>query len=55
MIELKSDGLIEKIRTFLESNNNAQLKKTLLEKHIKDLQITDPKDLIKVLDELNNS
>lgn len=52
-VDLKTDGIIEKIRAFLTSNSNVKAKKALLEKHMKDLQIKDPDDLIKVLNELN--
>jgi hypothetical protein len=52
-IDLKTDGIVEKIRAFLKSNSNVQTKRALLEKHMKDLEIKDPEDLIKVLHELN--
>ena len=51
---MKTDGIIEKIRQFLTSTSNIKTKKELLEKHMKDLQIKDPEDLIKVLKELDN-
>ena len=50
---IKTDGIVEKIRTFLNSKSNRKTKKELLEKHMKDLQITNPDDLVKILKELN--
>ena len=50
---MKTDGIIEKVKGFLTSKSNIKTKKELLEKHMKDLKITDPEDLIKILRELN--
>jgi restriction system protein len=52
-VGLKSDGIIEKIRHFLNSSANRKAKRELLEKHLNNLQIKDPQDLIKVLRELD--
>lgn len=52
-VGLKSDGIIEKVRRFLISNENRKAKKELLQKHLDNLQIEDPQDLIKVLRELD--
>ena len=50
---IKSDGIIEKIKSFLTSHSNTKVKKEILEKHMKDLEIKDPDDLVKILKELN--
>ncbi len=50
---IKTDGIIEKIKSFLTANSNIRMKKELLEKHMKDLNIQDPDDLVKILKELN--
>lgn len=50
---ITSDGIIEKVRRFLTSKSNIKAKKELLEKHMKDLQIQNPEDLINVLKELD--
>lgn len=52
-VSIKSDGIIEKIKSFLASRSNIKTKKALLEKHMKHLQIKDPEDLVKVLRELD--
>lgn len=51
--DIKTDGLVEKMRAFLNSKSNRRTKKELLEKHMKELQIKDPEDLVKILKELN--
>jgi len=50
---IKTEGIIQKVKEFLTSRSNIQAKKAILEKHMKDLQIKEPEDLIKVLNELN--
>jgi len=52
-VSLKSDGIIEKIRKFLNTKNNIKTKKELLEEHIKNLQIEDPQELIDILKKLD--
>ncbi len=52
-VGLKSDGIIEKVRRFLKTKNNIRTKKELLEKHMKDLNIKDPKELIDILKQLD--
>jgi hypothetical protein len=52
-VGIKTDGIIEKVRSFLASKSNRNTKKQLLEKHLKDLQIKEPDDLVKVINELN--
>lgn len=52
-LSMKSDGLIERIRKFLSTNNKAKRKKELLQEYMKDLELEDPKDLVKILKELN--
>lgn len=50
---IKTDGIIEKVRKFIQTNSNIKLKKELLEKHMDSLEIKDPKELINVLKELD--
>jgi restriction system protein len=50
---LKSDGLIEKIRKFLDTNRKAKIKKDLLENQAKDMKIKDPDDLRKIFKDLD--
>jgi restriction system protein len=50
---LKSDGLIEKIRKFLDTNSKAKIKKDLLENQAKDMKIKDPDDLRKIFKDLD--
>ena len=52
-VGFKSDGIIEKVRKYLKTKNNIQRKKELLEKHMKDLNIKNPDELIKILKELD--
>ena len=52
-LSLKTDGIIEKVRKFLRTNSKINTKKQLLEKHMKDLDIKDPEDLVKILKELD--
>jgi hypothetical protein len=51
--EIKTDGIIEKMRKFLNSKSNRKAKKELLEKHASNLQITNPEDLLNLLKELD--
>lgn len=51
--KIKTDGLIEKIRKFVTTKSNNNVKKKLLEKHIKNLDIKDPSELIEVLKQLD--
>lgn len=51
---MQSDGIIEKVRKFLNSSSNRKAKKQLLEKHMKNLDIKDPEELVKILKELDN-
>lgn len=50
---LKTEGIIERVRRFLNTNNNNKFKKELLEKHMKDMEIKNPDDLVKILKELD--
>lgn len=52
-LNLKTDGIIEKVRSFLRTNSKIKTKRELLEKHMKDLNIKDPDDLVKILKELD--
>ncbi|RKN79794.1 hypothetical protein [Ulvibacterium marinum] len=52
-LNMKTDGIIEKIRSFLRTNSKIQTKKKLLEKHSKSLKIKDPQELIDVLKEID--
>lgn len=51
--ELKSDGIIEKVRKFLTTSSNNDMKKALLKKHMESLEIKDPKELIEILKQLD--
>lgn len=50
---MTTDGIIEKIRRFLTTKSNIKLKKELIEKHMKDMEIKNPEDLVKILKELD--
>lgn len=50
---IKTDGLIEKIRRFVLTKSNVQAKRKLLEKHLNNLEIKDPEELIEILKELD--
>lgn len=52
-VGIKTDGIIEKVRRFLTTKSNIKTKKELLEKHMKDLKIKDPQELIDILKELD--
>ncbi|MCF8337919.1 MAG: hypothetical protein K9I74_08045 [Bacteroidales bacterium] len=52
-IGIKTEGIIEKISKFLKTKSNIRTKKELLEKHMKDLNIKDPQELIDILKELD--
>lgn len=52
-VGVKTDGIIEKVSAFLKTKSNIQTKKALLEKHMKDLDIKDPQDLINLLKQLD--
>lgn len=51
--EIKSDGIIEKVRKFLTTKNNNEVKRELLKKHMDTLEIKDPKELIEILKQLD--
>lgn len=50
---IKTDGIIEKVRKFLNSNSNRSAKKKILKDHIDELKIQNPDDLVKILRELD--
>lgn len=50
-VGLKTDGIIEKIRVFLNSNSNRQGKSALLKKILDDLEIKNPEDVIKLIEQ----
>ncbi|MDP2235028.1 MAG: hypothetical protein Q8J88_01220 [Bacteroidales bacterium] len=52
-VSLKTDGIISKIQAFLKSRSNIKTKRKLIEKHTEQLQIKNPEELVRVLDELN--
>ncbi|MBF7091129.1 MULTISPECIES: hypothetical protein [Flavobacterium] len=51
--EIKSDGIIEKVRKFLTTRKNNDIKTELLKKHMDSLEIKDPKELIEILKQLD--
>lgn len=51
--EIKSDGIIEKVRKFLTTSKNNQVKTELLKKHMDSLEIKDPKELIEIFKQLD--
>ena len=51
--EIKTDGIIEKVKRFLTSKKNNAVKIALLENHMKNLDIKDPKELIEILKQLD--
>jgi len=52
-ISLTTDGLLSKVQGFLRSHSNIKTKRKLIEKHSTELQIKNPEELVKVLEELN--
>lgn len=51
--EIKTDGIIEKVRRFLTTNKNNEVKIALLKKHMDKLEIKDPKELVEILKQLD--
>jgi restriction system protein len=51
--EIKTDGIIEKVRRFLTTKSNNDLKIQLLQKHMENLEIKDPAELIEILKQLD--
>jgi len=52
-VGLKTDGIIEKIRQYKLSSTRNKTKMNLIEKHMNNLQIEDPKDLIEILKQID--
>lgn len=51
--DIKSDGIIEKVRQALQSKRNSKLKADIVKKAIVDMKITTPDELSKILDKLD--
>tara|TARA_R110002074_G_scaffold391904_1_gene577006 strand:- start:37 stop:816 length:780 start_codon:yes stop_codon:yes gene_type:complete len=53
-LNLKTDGIIEKVRMFIKSGTENKIKKEILKKHLRDLKIKDPDELLKILKQIEN-
>lgn len=51
--EIKTDGIIEKLRRFISTKKNNDVKVELLKKYMENLDIKDPKELIEILKQLD--
>lgn len=49
---VKTDGIIEKIRTFLNSKSNRKDKTAIVKKAMDDMEITTPEDLVKIIEQM---
>jgi hypothetical protein len=54
-VALKSDGIIERMRKYLNSKGKRDNMKKLLKDHLENLDIKDPEDLIKVLKQIQDN
>lgn len=52
---LKTDGIIEKMRNYLNSKSARKSKADILKKSLEDLKLTNPDDLINILKELSDN
>jgi phosphomevalonate kinase len=48
-LDLSTDGLIQKVIDYQNNSHDREAKQQILDRHIKNLQIKQPDDLIKVL------